>query len=185
MATLAPPLHKLGASEPAGFDKQADIVLQLQYRIADNGDYLWSYKSVSTPNENSMFLGASLAEAEWSPFIPQNVFETSLDIGLKGRDTLVEVEAVGPDLFWSLQTDAIMTDHDRSAVYGGLDYWNGTEWLPRQGYDRPTCSRIRFKAKALGGPPQRHKFSYFVSLLDRDGIRVEHEIDPDIQNPKV
>lgn len=186
MATLARAPHKLGNAEPAGFDKQADIVLQLQYRIDDAGDYLWSYKSAFTPNENRMFLAASLEDAGWSLHLPQNKFEKSLDIGIRDFDTLVQVETVGPDLSWSLRTDAIMTDRDLSAVYGDLRYWDGFQWLRREEFDRPTCQRIRFKAKHLRGGPagQRHKFSYFVNLVDPNGDRVEHEIDPDIQNPK-
>jgi len=186
MATLASP-HRIRDGEPAGFDKKADVKLQLQYRINDNGAYEFSYKVACSPNQGLMFEAANIEQAVWSPYMAQDAFTASLDIGIKDFDTLVQVDTVGADLVWSLQRDAVMTLHDHSDKYGELRYSNGSDWLRREEYDKPNCRRIRFKAKhnAGGKDGERHKFSYNVRLRNSDGDMVEHEIDPDIQNPKV
>ena len=186
MATLASP-HKIKDGEPDNFDKKVDVVLQLQYRINGNDEYVFSYRVAAEPTGRAMFLASAVEQVAWSEFMRQDVFESSLDIGIEGFDTLVQVETFGPDLSWSLTRDAVMTLHDHSDKYGELRYWNGSAWRRREDFDQPSCKRIRFKAKHNAGGPanERHKFSYNVRLRNPAGVMVEHEIDPDIQNPKV
>ncbi|HEX8572484.1 MAG TPA: nucleotide synthetase [Allosphingosinicella sp.] len=184
MATMTTSPYKLKDGEPTGFAKKVSVELQLQYRI-DDGDYVWSYRSI-VRDASSKFLAGSAEFSEWSKFMAQDVFETSLDIGIDGGDTLIQVDTVGADLFWSLHKDAVMTLDDHSPTYGELRYWNGSRWLKRENFDQPSCQRIRFKAlhHAKGVPGTGHKFSYNVRLRNAAGVMVEHEIDPDLQNPK-
>lgn len=187
LATRATGAHKIRDGEPRYFANEALLILQLQYRINDDGEYEFSYRKA----EQSVALGAPLpggrlAKVEWSPFQPREPIEPSLDIVIEDRDTIVIVDTFGPHLSWSLSTDALTTLEDRSNLYGELRYWDGSDWTRREDFERrKTCERIRFKARfnAAATTSENHKFSYNVRLLDPQGQTVEYEIDPDIKNP--
>lgn len=184
MATILTSPHRLKDGEPTGFSKKIDVELQLQYRINGNGDYVWSYRSSTVTNHSEKFMAAAAEFSDWSEFMEQDVFETSLDIAIDG-DTLIQVDTVGAGLFWSLQKDAVMTLDDHSRTYGELRYWNGSQWEKRENFNGQSCQRIRFKAlHHVHGTPTGHKFSYNVRLRNAAGVIVEHEIDPDLQNPR-
>jgi hypothetical protein len=183
MATLLHSKNKLKGDSPSGFVPRRYICLALQYAVND-GDYLFSYKKVSGYEQDA--LRQAMVAESWSDYRPWAEIKPDIDIELK-EDSLVQVDTVGPDLSWSLTRDAVMTEDDHSALYGELRYFDGDRWSKREAFEGPTCSRIRFKAKLNPGGSQqtRHKFSYNVLLRDRNGVLVEHEIDPDIKNPSV
>ncbi|HEX6376193.1 MAG TPA: nucleotide synthetase [Allosphingosinicella sp.] len=187
MATLAPSLHRIRNDEPRFFIERAHIFLQLQYRIDDDGEYEFGYRKVAqTAAANDGFVARGIEQLRRS-LQEQERFGSSLDIRIKDRDTVVQVDTFGPHLSWSLIRDAVTTLDDHSDLYGELRYFDGSNWVRREDFGGRVCTRIRFKAKFNDGASdyERHKFSYNVRLRDPDGNFVEHEIDPDIKNPSV
>jgi hypothetical protein len=192
MATLAIPAsisHRIRNDEPRPFAAKAQVILQLQYRINQAGNYEFCYRTGGQSAEaDGAALARALEAARWEPYQEQREFEKSLDIAIPGQDTLVYVDTFGPHLFWSLTYDAITTEEDHSDLYGELLYLDGSRWVKREDFRGHFCRRIRFKARfntVATTTTVRHKFSYNVLLHNSLGRLVEYEIDPEIQNPKV
>jgi hypothetical protein len=181
-----PPATREGRCHRLG--QRARITLQLQYRISPFGDYVFFYQEAeySPPPAATLFASAINRLIRFTLMLEYR-FRNCLDIGIIGCDTVVQVDTFGPDLSWSLTSDAVTTLEDHSDLYGELRYWDGTSWKKREEFGKPSCQRIRFLAKYNSGGlrGEKHKFSYNVLLRDSGGNLVEHEIDPDIQNPKV
>jgi hypothetical protein len=187
-ATLAGSAHKIKDGEPGSFANRIQVLLQLEYRINDAGKYEFRYRTAAKPATwDQKALSREVEQVKWKPFLEKAAFESSLDIGIAGADTLVYVETVGSHFFWSVTRDALTTAEDHSDLYGELRYLDGDEWVKREDFDKHFCRLMRFKAKfnAAGAKGESHKFSYNVLLRDRFGDMVEYEIDPDIKNPSV
>jgi hypothetical protein len=185
MASSASSLHKIRDGAPRHFADRVAVILQLQYRLAEGG-YEFCYRKAAyaaAPTTNLMARG--IEQIAWSPYMTREKFVSSLDIGIPGVDTVVQVDTFGPNLFWSLTKDAVTTLEDHSDLYGELRYFDGHSWTAREDFDGKACQRIRFKAKfnAAATGAESHKFSYNVVLRDAGGKLVEYEIDPDIKNP--
>jgi hypothetical protein len=188
MATVANSLHNMTDGEPRQFASGIEVLLQLQYRINQDGEYEFSYRNAARAfGDARSQLARDVERVAWSPYLSRERFVSSLDIRIMGRDTVVQVETFGPHIFWSLTRDAITTLDDHSDLYGELRYLDGDRWVKREEVDQHFCRQIRFKAKfnSTATRTESHKFSYNVLLRDRFGDIVEYEIDPDIKNPSV
>lgn len=197
MATLATSFRAIGPDAPglrmdrednaSGLAGSAYLTFQLQHARSAFGEDTFSYRQAdrsATPAAN--VVDAAIQSLAWSLYQLRYQFTTCLDIPINRRDTLVEVETVGDDLSWSLTEDAVTTLENHSDLYGELLYWNGSSWLKREDFDKPSCRRIRFRAKLNEDAAKAaHKFSYHVLLRNEEGQLVEYEIDPDIKNPSV
>ena len=182
MATTGHSPHRLKHGEPNGYRERHQILLQLQYELA-NGEPKFSYRAARATLEDERLLPDRIEHVAWSRFMNRQDLVADLNIGIED-DSRVTVETVGEGLLWSLGTDAVMTQQIRTNFYGELRYWNGGQWLPREDFDQASCARMRFKAKKNGASqPERHKFSYNVIYRDDHGDMIEFEIDPDIKNP--
>lgn len=185
MASTGHSPHKIKADEPNGYRERHQIWLQLQYELDAKGEPKFSYRVASASPEEEALLPDRIDHVAWSRFMPREELVANLDIGVED-DSRVTVETVskpGRILLWSLGTDAVMTREPRTDFYGELRYWNGGQWLRREDFDEPSCTRIRFKAKKKARPPESHKFSYNVIYRNGQGRMIEFEIDPDIKNP--
>jgi hypothetical protein len=194
MATLATKtdvsgsLHGLRDGESDALANRKQVLLQLEYRINDAGNYEFRYRTTAKPATwDRPALAEEAERAIWTEFREKPAFGSSLDIDIAGADTIVYVETFGPHLFWSLTRDAVTTLDDGSGLYGELRYLEGDDWVKREDFKGHHCRLMRFKARfnAAGARGEAHKFSYNVLLRDRFGDMVEYEIDPDIKNPSV
>lgn len=191
------------------FDKKTNMYFEIYYEIREPKIYFYYKNGSVTSRGDKSGDDASFTFAEEGKLlltmefeidgagnrrIVNREYEADLDIGIKERygHVVVTVKTIRhgsfDDLYWYQSgesppaIDAIMTEHDRAAHYGELEYsTNGQSWNPK--IPNETCRWIRFKAKAKSPPPydEKHKFSYNVRMPDFHPFL---EIDPDIQNPK-
>lgn len=173
------------AGRPLNVGNKAETTLQLQYRVRPGAKPVFSYRKwshaaapVANVAERALHALASVGMGVGYQF-------GSLDIAVSVHDTLIEVETFNSDLSWSLTKDAIVVEGG-GELYDLL-YWDGSEWVKREDFTKPSCRLIRLAAKHNkdGKLGDRYKFTYNVLFTPPSGGSSEHEIDPDIQNPKV
>lgn len=198
MTTLARSFGWIGSNRPQALARiggrllnvgnMAETKLQLRYRARREAEPVFSYRQWShapAPVANALELALhALASADMGVRYQFG----SLDIAVSVHDTLIEVETFNSDLSWSLSKDAIVVEggpHPR--LFYDLLYWDGSEWVKREDFTKPSCRLIRITAKhnKAGKLGDRYKFTYNVVFTPPSGGSSEHEIDPDIQNPKV
>jgi hypothetical protein len=197
MTTLARSFRRTSSSRPQALSKiaqqflnvgtMAETRLELQYRIGSSGEPKFSYGTTShSAAPTATFVERGLDVLAWAAMEAKYLFG-SLDMAVAIHDTLIEVETFNSDLSWSLKKDAVVVEGGHSNLYSEPLYWDGSQWVKRQHFTKPSCRLIRFTAKhnKAGHLGDKHKFSYNVVLGALSGNPIEYEIDPDIQNPKV
>lgn len=197
MTTLARSFMRIGSSRPQALPRiagqllsvgnMAETKLQLQYRVRPEAEPEFSYRTWSHSAAPAATVLERVVDAAVWGEMGFRYRAGSLDIAVSIHDTLVEVETFNSDLSWSLDKDAVVVVGGHSHLYYDLLYWDGSQWVKRQHFTKPSCRLIRFTAQhnKAGKLGDRHKFSYNVVFSPPLGPPIEHEIDPDIQNPKV
>lgn len=197
MTTLARSFRLTGSNRPQALAKiagelrtvgdMAETRLQLQYRVRSEAEPEFSYRTWSHSTAPAASLIERLLDAAAWGMMRLQYLAGSLDIAVSIHDTLVEIETFNSDLSWSLNEDAVVVSGGHANLYDELLYWNGSQWMKRQHFNKPSCRLIRFRAKhnKAGQIGDKHKFSYNVVFSALTSNPIEHEIDPDIQNPKV
>lgn len=197
MTTLARSFGWIGSSKPQALPmiagrpinvgNMAKTTLQLQYRVRPGAEPVFSYREwshVAAPVANA---GQRALHALASAGMGVRYQFGSLDIAVSVHDTLIEVETFNSDLSWSLAKDAIEVQGGHLDLYYDLLYWDGSGWVERKHFTKPSCRLIRLTAKhnKNGKLGDRYKFTYNVVFTPPSGGPIEFPIDPDIQNPKV
>lgn len=174
------------AGRPLNVGNMAETRLQLRYRVRPGAEPVFSYREWShAPAPVANALERSLHALASADMGVRYQFG-SLDIAVSVHDTVIEVETFNTDLSWSLEKDAIVVEGAPTHMYDLL-YWDGDAWVKRDDFNKPSCRLIRLTAKHNkdGTLGERYKFTYNVVFTPLSGGSIEHEIDPDIQNPKV
>lgn len=192
--------YKLNDGPPQlGFEQKFRARLELQYRI-DGDLYVFDYRSKILENGDTRSLSEEIRDIPFITFAKKGIQDgeqrgerVELDLDIKNGDTLVEVvtvpneDGLHPDLYWSRIYHAVQTKISRKKFYGQLEYTDdGMTWedfTSYHGTPERLARRMRFKARLNSVAGEKHRFSFFVILKDKDNNLVEYEIDPDIKNP--
>jgi hypothetical protein len=114
--------------------------------------------------------------------VMQDRDDCTLDYIAVERDTLVRIELIGDQIFFSKDYEGITTKLDLNAFYGGLVY---SDYVEK--YERYTVLTFSARYNKGGQRGTVHPFNINIDLMQDNGKGKPHwialTIDPDIKNP--